>query len=263
MVEINLIPNINEETSIAKIEEFIKRKVDESNSNGVVLGLSGGIDSSTVAYLCERSLGKENVMGLIMPSETTSAEDIKHALLVGENLGIECETIHIDSLIEPFKELCSHEANQLAEANLKARIRMMILYYHANSLNLLVAGTGNLSELLVGYFTKYGDGGVDMLPIGDLYKTHVRQIASILEVPAEIIRKAPTAGLLPGQTDEEELGMTYNLLDQLLYLMIDQSMEDEIIAKKMDISPNDVKRIREKVKKSNHKLCSPEIPVLR
>lgn len=257
------IPLLNTEKAIAEMEEFIKRKVDESKSSGIVLGLSGGIDSTVVAYLSQRALGASNVLGLIMPSETTSSEDVEHAQVIAELLGIEYEIIHIDHLIEPFYNLCSHESNELARANLKARIRMMTLYYHSNSLNRLVAGTGNLSELLVGYFTKYGDGGVDILPIGDLYKTHVRDVARALNVPLEIIEKPPTAGLWPGQTDEEELGMEYNVLDEILYLMMDKALDDDLIADKLNLPIAEIQRIRERVRISQHKICSPEIPSLR
>ena len=216
-----------------------------------------------VAYLSKRALGASNVLGLIMPSITTSSEDVEHAQVIAEILGIEYEIIHIDSLIEPFHDLCSHESNELARANLKARIRMMILYYHSNSLNRLVAGTGNLSELLVGYFTKYGDGGVDILPIGDLYKTHVREVARELGVPEEIIDKPPTAGLWPGQTDEEELGMEYTVLDEILHLTVDKSMNENLIAEKVNLPLSEIQRIKERVKISQHKICSPEIPPLR
>jgi len=258
-----VLPLIDEEKTIKKIEEFIKTKVQDSQTQGVVIGLSGGIDSTTVAYLAARALGKEKVLGLILPSHTTEPQDVDHAQEVAETLGIEYEIIPIDHLLEPFPELCSHQANSLAEANLKPRIRMMILYYHSNSLNRLVAGTGNLSELLVGYFTKYGDGGVDLLPIGDLYKTHVRQLAYALDIPEAMIKKPPTAGLWHGQSDEEELGMEYSLLDQLLYLMIDQKQEDNIIAEKLDLPLEEIQRIKKKVNASNHKLSSPEVLPLR
>jgi len=216
-----------------------------------------------VAYLSKRALGASNVLGIIMPSLTTSSEDVEHAQVIAEILGIEYEIIHIDSLIEPFHDLCSHESNELARANLKARIRMMILYYHSNSLNRLVAGTGNLSELLVGYFTKYGDGGVDILPIGDLYKTHVREVARKLEVPEEIIEKPPTAGLWPGQTDEEELGMKYTVLDEILHLMVDKSLDANLIAEKVNLPLSEIQRIKNRVIISQHKIKSPEIPPLR
>jgi len=207
------LPEINEERSIEIIGEFIKNKIRESKTEGLVMGLSGGLDSSTIAHICARFLKKNRILGLIMPSKTTSIEDIDDAVSVADKLDIEYEIIPIEGLIEPFTNICHHYGNEkIANANLKARIRMIILYYHSNRMNRLVVGTGNRSELLVGYFTKYGDGGVDILPIGDLYKTHILQMASYLGVPENITKKAPTAGLWAGQTDEEELGIKYQVL---------------------------------------------------
>ncbi|GAB4307156.1 MAG: NAD+ synthase [Methanobacteriaceae archaeon] len=258
-----LIKDINESKASEYIVKFLKNKIYKTKLEGFVLGLSGGIDSSTVAYLCAQSLPKDKVLGLIMPSTTTSSMDMEHAKLVAENLGIEYEIISIDELIEPFSTLCSHRSNKTATANLKARIRMMILYYHANILNRLVVGTGNRTELLIGYFTKYGDGGADILPIGDLYKTHVRQIASYIGVPQDIIEKSPTAGLWTGQTDEEELGIKYELLDQLLYLLIDQEKDEKKIAKSLNIPLAEVIRIKKMVYNNKHKLYLPEMPSIR
>jgi len=138
----------------------------------------------------------------------------------------------------------------------------MILYYHANDLNRLVVGTGNRTELLVGYFTKYGDGGVDILPIGDLYKTEVRLLASQIGVPLEIIKKPPTAGLWAGQTDEEELGIKYEILDKILYLMVDKNLDDNEIAQKLKIPINEVLRIKMKINNSQHKSEPAQSPGL-
>jgi len=257
------------EKTINNISKFILDKVTGAGSSGVVIGLSGGLDSTTTAYLCSKSLKKEQILGIIMPTVTTPQEDIEDAVTVAENLEIEYEIIHVDDLIEPFKSLCMHsvstkrlntEARELANANLKARIRMMILYYHANDLGRIVVGTGNRTELLVGYFTKYGDGGVDILPIGNLYKTEVRKIAEHIGVPENIIKKAPTAGLWAGQTDEEELGIKYETLDKLLYLMIDQKMEDSDIAQKLEVPVEEVLRIKGMVNRSQHKLKTAPIP---
>lgn len=259
-----IIPPIDMENTVETIKSFIKDKLSESKSNGLVIGLSGGIDSSVVAYLCSKAVGGGKILGIILPSKTTSNEDIEDAKLVAENLGIKYKTLHIDELIEPFPKMCPKcSESALANGNLKARIRMMLLYYHSNSMNRLVAGTGNRTELLIGYFTKYGDGGVDILPIGDLYKTDVRQIAAYIDVPKNIIEKIPTAGLWTGQTDEEELGIKYELLDKILYLMADENLSTRETAEQLEISHDEVLRIKNKIEVSRHKLSSPSIAQIR
>ena len=238
------LPPINQKKTIETISRFIKDKIDESKTEGLVMGLSGGLDSSAAAYISLKTVDKDKILGLIMPGQTTTAEDVEDAVSVAEQLGIENEIIPIEGLIEPFQQLCVHSGpkhrNKLADANIKARIRMMILYYHANSLNRLVLGTGNRTELLVGYFTKYGDGGVDILPLGNLYKTQVREIAENLQVPEKIRSKVPTAGLWSGQTDEQELGIEYPLLDKILYLLADEKMNAHQVALKLEIPKEEV-----------------------
>ena len=254
------IPRIDQEKTVRSISSFIDEKMNESQTSGVVIGLSGGLDSSTTAYLCAKTIKNDHILGIIMPTVTTPPNDVEDAIIVAEDLGIEYEIIHVDDLIAPFTDLCIHtrgkrnsDHRDIANANLKARIRMMILYYHANDLNRLVVGTGNRTELLVGYFTKYGDGGVDILPIGDLYKTEVRMLASEIGVPTEIINKPPTAGLWAGQTDEEELGITYELLDKILYLMVDKKFNDNEVAQKLGLPLTEVLRIKMKINNSQHK----------
>lgn len=259
-----ILPQLDIQKTIESINSFIRGKLDESKSKGLVIGLSGGIDSSVVAYLCARAVGNDKILGLVLPSETTSPEDIEDAVKVAEALEIKYKIIHIDDLIKPFPQLCPEcSESNLANGNLKARIRMMLLYYHSNAMNRIVAGTGNKTELLIGYFTKYGDGGVDILPIGDLYKTEVREIANYLGVPKCIIEKAPTAGLWTGQTDEEELGIKYESLDKILYLMIDKKQSTEEVSKRIDIPHEEVLRIKNMVKTSEHKLSSPTVAEIR
>lgn len=265
--ESNILPPINPEETVETISKFIKDKMDESKTEGLVIGLSGGLDSSTVAHLSEKAVDNDKILGLIMPSQTTTSEDVEDAVTVAENLKIEYEVIPIDNLIEPFADLCIHSTSKyyskLANANLKARIRMMILYYHANSMNRLVVGTGNLSELLIGYFTKYGDGGVDILPLGDLYKTDVKKIAAHLQLTEKIMIKAPTAGLWSGQTDEEELGIKYHLLDEILYLINHEKLKYDVIAEKLGITKEEVLRIKKMIKSAEHKTSSPPLPKIR
>ncbi len=199
---------------VDSIAGWIRGEVERGGANGVVVGLSGGVDSATVAALSARALGPDRVLGAVMPVHS-QPEDLAHAELAAQTFGIHATTI---DLSEPFDALLRSlpSGSDIANANLKPRLRMLALYHLANTKGLLVAGTGNKSELLVGYFTKYGDGGVDFLPLGGLYKRQVRTIARELGVPAAIIEKAPSAGLWADQTDEVEMGITYDELDAIL-----------------------------------------------
>jgi NAD+ synthase len=197
-----------------KIIFWIKQKVKASGSKGIVLGLSGGIDSAVVAALAKAAVGKNNLLVLFMPCNS-NPQDLKDAKLVAHQLGLKSKLMDLSGVYNNFLKVLPG-AISLARGNLKPRLRMNTLYYFANKLNYLVCGTGNKSELLVGYFTKYGDGGVDILPIADLFKRQVRQLARELKIPQGIITKPPTAGLWYGQTDEGEMGITYNELDDIL-----------------------------------------------
>ena len=197
-----------------QIASWLRQQVEDAGLKGAVVGLSGGIDSATVAGLAARSLGSERVLGVIMPAHS-HADDVEHAKLVARTFNL--ETLTID-LAQPFDLLMSllPDGSQLATANVKPRLRMLTLYHVANTRGLMVVGTGNRTELMVGYFTKYGDGGVDVLPLGALYKRDVRKVAAEIGVPEVIIARPPSAGLWAGQTDEEELGITYDELDGIL-----------------------------------------------
>lgn len=197
-----------------KIVSWIKQQVKHSGAKGIVMGLSGGIDSAVVAALAKEAVGKNNLLVLFMPCNS-DAQDLKDAKLVAHKLGLKSKLVDLSTVYNNFLKVLPG-AISLARGNLKPRLRMSTLYYFANKLNYLVCGTGNKSELMVGYFTKYGDGGVDILPIADLFKRQVRQLAKELRIPQGIITKAPTAGLWSGQTDEGEMGITYNELDDIL-----------------------------------------------
>lgn len=254
--------NIDPEMIKKELISFISNKVKEARARGVVLGLSGGIDSSTVAFLCVRALGAGKVMGLIMPEENlTDPKDVKDAVDLAKKLGIEYRIINIKPIFESLRANIKdfEEAAVLPAANLRPRIRMTILYYYANLLNYLVAGAGNRSEIRAGYFTKYGDGGADLFPIGCLYKTQVRQLARHLGVPKKIIEKKPSAGLWIGQTDEAELGISYEKLDRI-YAGLDLNLSPKEIAEAVGVEESEVKRFIERESMMAHKLKIGEIP---
>ncbi|PMP94177.1 MAG: NAD(+) synthetase, partial [Thermodesulfobacterium geofontis] len=210
---------ISYEMVIKKIVEFIKRKIKESGAKGVVLGISGGIDSATTAYLAVKALGKDKVLGIVMPYYKN--QETEDAIYVCKTLGINYRIINIENIVDEFEKTLNLKIEKITKGNLMVRSRMVILYGFANALNYLVLGTSNKSEYLVGYFTKWGDGASDIAPLLGLYKTEVRELAKKLGVPEKIIFKTPTAGLWEGQTDEDELGITYDLLDRILYKLID------------------------------------------
>jgi len=234
--------------------------VSESHTDGIVIGLSGGIDSTLAAYLACEAIGKDKVFGITMPSSTTPTEDNVHGIEIAERLGIEYTQVAIDGILNEFLSMTQLEENNLAIGNLKARIRMSIIYYHANAKNYLVCGTGNRSEILIGYFTKHGDGACDMEPIGDLYKTDVYKLSEYLNIPHEILDKPPRAGLWTNQTDEDEIGMSYDLLDRILYLYSEMNLKNEEIAQELEIPIEDVDMIITKVIRSEHKSKVPESP---
>ena len=198
----------------AGIVGWMKDAMRESGASGFVVGMSGGLDSSVVAVLAARAAGS-SVMGVIMPCHSVRG-DMEDAAAVAKKYGIRTETVDMTPVFETLKSALGGNSDGVSGGNLKARLRMTVLYYFANTRNYLVAGTGNKSELYMGYFTKYGDGGADILPLADLLKTEVRELAGLLGVPEGIIKKPPSAGLWEGQTDEEEMGITYTELDGII-----------------------------------------------
>jgi NAD+ synthase len=241
-----------------KIVAFIKSKVSESGADGAVIGLSGGIDSALTAYLTVSAIGPEKVLGLLLPEKgITSKQDIDDALEIANALGIEYKLIEISQVLDSFSSIIPvfDSKAKTAIGNLKARTRMCILYYHANLMNRIVVGTGNKTELLLGYFTKYGDGGVDIEPIGGLYKIQVRELSRYMGIPAKMIEKTPTAGLWPGQTDESELGVSYEMADQILMMLVDEKKKISDIKRKFP--PEIVDKLTARVSSSGHKRMPP------
>jgi NAD+ synthase len=199
---------------IDRIVTWLRDYAARAGAQGYVLGLSGGIDSACTAALCQRAVGA-HTLAVIMPCHSPQ-EDADMALLVAHTFGLPHLTVDLEPALAALLDALPEEIPLLAQANVKARLRMTTLYALSNARNYLVAGTGNKSEIEVGYFTKYGDGGVDVEPLGDLYKHQVRQLARELGVPQPVIDRPPSAGLWPGQTDEGEMGITYDELDTIL-----------------------------------------------
>lgn len=244
------------------IVSFIERKVGEGQADGVVLGLSGGIDSAVAAYLSVEALGSRRVMGLIMPDlRATPEQDVKDARLIASELCVETKEVDIAPIHKTYMK--SLEPNRLSEGNLRARIRMSLLYYHANLMGRLVVGTGDKSELILGFYTKYGDGGVDLLPIADLYKTEVRRLGEALGINRRIVAKRSSPRLWPGHIAETEIGMSYEMIDRLFKLRFDEGLEAAEIAAKTRVSQAKVDAILERYERSEHKRRMPEICKLR
>lgn len=256
---------------IKEIENRIKKTVKKARKDGVVLGLSGGLDSAVTCKLCVNALGNNKILPLLMPSIRN--QDYHDAIKFIEVIDVPRMVIkplwEID-ILNVLDNDFEYRQEKIALGNLKARMRMIFLYFFANVESLLVAGTGNKSELSVGYFTKYGDGACDFLPIGDLYKTEVREIAKELQIPQDIIDKVPSAGLWEGQTDEEEIGLKYELLDRILMeinnkYFLDLGYEKAVnsIAHKANVNIEDVLKVINLMESTSHKRKTPEIIRLR
>ena len=262
---------------IKSITQFIKSEIRARESEGIVLGMSGGVDSSVAAWLAVSALGPEKVFGLILPdSSVTPKEDIRDAEKLAKKLNIRYKVIEVGKIKN--KLLRYLPKNKLARANFLVRLRMSILYYYAALMNRLVLGTGNKSELRLGYFTKYGDAAVDLMPLGDLFKTEVRELAEFMQIPMEISRKKSSARLWRGQTTEGEIGLAYEKIDSILMQL--ESLKEgkrkglsdhynvNVAAAaaastnkqvKLTYNKEEVKRVLKIIKGNGHKLDPPPI----
>ena len=240
------------------IETFLKNAVLRSKADGVIFGLSGGIDSTVIAYLATKIFGKR-ALALVMPDSTVSpSNETSDALKVVGELELDYKLIDIDVI---HKVYSNHlEPDERALGNLRARIRANIIYYYANLKNFLVLGTSDKSEYSIGYFTKFGDGSADLLPISKLYKTQLREFAKILGVPNNIITKKSSPNLWKEHIAEEELGITYEEIDSILYCLEKRLTIDEII-KKTEIKKESVEKIYHMHEKSWHKRLPPKMVV--
>lgn len=247
--------------AIGVVAGFLSDYVEDVGAEGFVVGISGGLDSATSATLAARALDPGALDLVFLPGPTTSDEDREMAGAVAEAIGTELAEVEIGPATEALSDELGIEPDRVVTGNLQARLRMAAAYARAKASGRLVLGTGNKSELLTGYFTKHGDGGVDLLPLGDLYKTQVREIARRVDVPEAVITRAPTAGLWRGQTDEAELGLAYADLDVVL-AGIEQQFEPGKIAEEAGVSPEEVDRVKGLIRASWHKRNPPPVPKL-
>lgn len=235
-------------TSTSIIIQWLKDELVATKAEGFVIGLSGGLDSSVCAALLKKAT--DNCLGLILPIES-DVKDIDDASEVASLFNIKTEYIDLTPVYHHVIKFLP-DKNHVAKGNVKARLRMIMLYYYANFNNYLVCGTGNKTEFMLGYFTKYGDGACDILPLGDLYKHEVRELAQTLGVPPKIIEKVPSAGLWQGQTDEGEIGCSYDDMDRVLQEIENGQMKGDVAEK-----------LKSMMEQSEHKRRLPKICYLQ
>ena len=229
----------------SELVEFLRESFKKVGFSKAVLGLSGGIDSALVAYLLRDALGKENVLAIMMPYKSSNPDSLNHAKLVIEDLGINSKTIEITDMIDAYFKN-EKEATSLRMGNKMARERMSILFDYSSKENALVVGTSNKTEIYLGYSTQFGDSACALNPIGDLYKTNIWDLSRYLKIPNELIEKKPSADLWEGQTDEQEMGLTYKEADQVLYRMLEENKTvEEVLAEgfNKDLVDNIVRRM--------------------
>lgn len=255
-----ILERLNINTDLAKriLTGFIRDEIAKSGMKKTVMGLSGGIDSALSAYLSAEALGAENVLVVRMPYETSSPESLEHAELVIDALNLPHITVPITPMVQPLIDQFP-DMSKLRAGNIMARQRMIVLYDQSVAWGGLVMGTSNKTEFLLGYSTIYGDSGVALHPIADLFKYQVRQLSRAIGVPSEIVDKAPSADLWEGQTDEQELGFSYNDADTVLYLLVDERYTVAEAAEASGFDEAFVSKIWERVKANHYKRTMPNI----
>jgi NAD+ synthase len=259
-VPLDLTPTVDVPAVRRQLVTFLKSYAEKAGADGYVIGLSGGVDSAVAAALAVEAVGADRVTGYLLPHQESNPVDAAHGRLIAEHLRMPAENVDVTPIVDAVAHACA--PTDLAGAplnNVKARARMIILYAHANAGNRLVLGTGNKSELLIGYFTKHGDGGADVYPLGDLYKTTVWALARDLNLPAEVTEKPPSAGLYEGQTDEAELGASYADLDRVLR-GFEENMAPDAVARATGLPVELVRDVERRVIASEHKRSPLAIP---
>jgi len=252
---LNEIINQNYQAASDSIINFLKNQVSKNNSNGLLVGLSGGVDSVVTTFLCHRTLPKQT-LALIMPDSKISPKtDTEDALKIVDELKLDYKLIDINPIVNQYSKYL--EPSEKALGNLRARIRANLLYYYANLKKYLVVGSSDKSEYLIGYFTKFGDGSADLLPIVSLYKLQVRKLGEHLGIPSSIMSKKSGPHLWQGHYAEDELGMYYDEIDLILYCIFDKKMSLDQVAQKADVEKTVVDKIWQLYKNSEHKRITP------
>jgi NAD+ synthase len=253
------IPKITE-SDVTSLVDGIRDAVGRTGCSGVVLGLSGGIDSAVVAKLCVNALGPKKVMCVFMPSRATPAEDYRITKELCTKWDMEYRILDVQPAVDSLSAILTATTNTpLDRGNIVARCRMIVLYNLAKKYGRVVMGASNESEILIGYFTKFGDGACDISPLSGFYKTQIRQIAKIIGVPEKVIKKKPSAGLWEGQTDEEDIGITYDEMDPVLYMIV-HGHSDAEISGGTGVPRDTVSSLRERVARNEHKRLPPIRP---
>ncbi len=257
-----------------RVRTFVESSVAAADADGVVVNMSGGLDSTVTAALAVEALGADRVYGLILPCNKVGAHHARDAEALADALGIEHDTVHLHSLFAQFGAVAPDRFDlhdePILSGNAVARLRMTLAYLAANATDRLVCGTANRSELLLGYFTKHGDGGADVHPIGHLYKTEVRALAAELDVPEFVVEKPPTAGFLPGQRDADDLGAPYDVIDRVLRLGVDRGLDAATIAERLsgedadaEVDEETVEGLLARHRATDHKRSTPAVPTGR
>jgi NAD+ synthase len=258
-LHLSLAERLSINTDVAKrmLVGFIADEIAKTGMKRAIIGLSGGIDSALSAYLSAEALGAENVLAVRMPYRTSSADSLSDADLVIEALGLASLTVPITEMADPLINRFP-DMNSTRKGNIMARLRMTILYDQSASWGGLVMGTSNKSEILLGYSTIYGDSGVALQPIGDLYKTQVRQLSAALDIPTSVLKKPPSADLFEGQTDEGDFGFSYEDVDKVLFLLVDERYTvDEVVDE--GFARSFVETVWRRVKINHYKRTMPNI----
>lgn len=245
------------------IHDFLEKKLEESGAQGYVIGVSGGLDSATALKLAVDSVGPENVSAWIMPGKPSREQNMEDARALCKDLGVEVHEVDIKPLVDDFKDSTDFDLEKETIGNIRARVRMVLEYIDSNHNKKLVLGTGNRSEYLLGYFTKYGDGATDVNPLTDIYKTQVQELAKYIGVPSKFIEKEPSAGLWEGQTDREELNESYETIDKVLRALFDKEKSVKEASMELDIDNSTVERVKMLYDKTSHKRESSDYPKLR